>query len=420
MSEAALANVILSDYRNFGHGRHHWFAKKSATSAVISLTTPEEEEIADRTIALLPRNVPIIRVSSRLAGPVAGLGLLEKAMRIVGLIGDARRMIPGRPGVPAFGSKIYHLRAKPRILSPLAIKDANYAVQSKIRTFRTIRQDNSIEYWERAFQEFVAELERGSFGAAVFDFDGTICDPIERFAGIAPEMAKELEFLLRHNVLVGVATGRGVSVRDSLRAKLPKKFWPSVLVGYYNGSDIGSLDQEIHPDKSKPLDSSLKEFLEELSIYKDQLGKVGISPRPKQVSIEPAIGVNTQEMFLLLSDVIARHPEWGLRAVISSHSIDVLAPGVSKLRLVDTVKREITKRSYESKASYASATKEHGLGTTLNFLGANTRSVWMTSRETLKHVGTWRLLVLEGQKLHCCTSEPFRLERNRSDSTMRG
>ena len=35
-TEAALGHLQLADYRNFAHGRHHWLAKRSETSAVLA------------------------------------------------------------------------------------------------------------------------------------------------------------------------------------------------------------------------------------------------------------------------------------------------------------------------------------------------------------------------------------------------
>lgn len=36
-TEAALGNLQLADYRNFGHGRHHWLAKRGETSGVLAV-----------------------------------------------------------------------------------------------------------------------------------------------------------------------------------------------------------------------------------------------------------------------------------------------------------------------------------------------------------------------------------------------
>jgi len=46
--EAALGTVQLADYRNFGHGRHHWFDKQKTTSSIIAIITPREKKLLKR------------------------------------------------------------------------------------------------------------------------------------------------------------------------------------------------------------------------------------------------------------------------------------------------------------------------------------------------------------------------------------
>ena len=108
-SEAALGNLQVADYRNFAHGRHHWLAKRGDDSSVLALFSPSGADLANRTLALLPKNIPASRVAL-LDGPTAGmLGSLVAALKITGWAGHARGIDPGNPGVPEFGRKIYHL-----------------------------------------------------------------------------------------------------------------------------------------------------------------------------------------------------------------------------------------------------------------------------------------------------------------------
>lgn len=108
-SEAALGNLQVADYRNFAHGRHHWLAKRGDDSSVLALFSPSGADLANRTLALLPKNIPVSRVALP-DGPTAGmLGSLVAALKITGWAGHARGVDPGNPGVPEFGRKIYHL-----------------------------------------------------------------------------------------------------------------------------------------------------------------------------------------------------------------------------------------------------------------------------------------------------------------------
>src|SRR5205823_8128451 len=56
-TEAALRNIQLADYRNFAHGRHHWLARRANDTAVLILSTPEDQVAADRTASLIPKSI---------------------------------------------------------------------------------------------------------------------------------------------------------------------------------------------------------------------------------------------------------------------------------------------------------------------------------------------------------------------------
>ena len=107
-TEAAVGNLQIADYRNFAHGRHHCCEARQ-DSAVLALHSPAGRDLAERTLALLPKEVPVARLA--LNAPPLGVMLasLIAALRITGWAGVARGVDPGRPGVPEFGRKLYHL-----------------------------------------------------------------------------------------------------------------------------------------------------------------------------------------------------------------------------------------------------------------------------------------------------------------------
>ena len=108
LTEAALGQVQLADYRNFAHGRHHWFAKHGESSAIISLASQEDLRVAEKTLSLLPKDIPVAKFE--VGGGVPGcLQAVALSIHITGQAGKARGIDPGRPSVPAFGRKLYHL-----------------------------------------------------------------------------------------------------------------------------------------------------------------------------------------------------------------------------------------------------------------------------------------------------------------------
>ncbi|QEK50687.1 hypothetical protein FYC62_02660 [Pedobacter aquae] len=108
-SEAALGSVLLSDYRNFGHGRHHWFDKRKDNSVIISLINPDDEQLAEKTLQLLPKDIPVLKLNSKNSGAFSTIDLLIQSFHLVDNIGEKQSIDPGRPGVPNYGSKLYNL-----------------------------------------------------------------------------------------------------------------------------------------------------------------------------------------------------------------------------------------------------------------------------------------------------------------------
>ena len=106
-SEAALANVLVSDPRNFAHGRHNWLSFHAKNTGIVSLETKDTEREASRMLRLLPENIDILRVKSPYEGPVATIQLVRTVMELTGEAAEARGVDPGRPTVPDFGRRLY-------------------------------------------------------------------------------------------------------------------------------------------------------------------------------------------------------------------------------------------------------------------------------------------------------------------------
>ncbi|OYX94353.1 MAG: hypothetical protein B7Y76_10750, partial [Sphingobacteriia bacterium 35-40-5] len=241
LAEAALADVLISDYRNFGHGRHHWFDKRKSNSAIIALITPDEEKLAEKTLALLPSDIPILRIKTNFTDAFASIDLLVKSFYLISELGNIQNIDPGRPGVPAFGSKLYNLK-----YSSLYDLNDRISDNEKIAIVRktdspTYHQlsDDERKYWSEAHKSFKKQLKAARFGTIVFDYDGTLCSAKNRFNGVDKEVAASLIDILEKGIVIGIATGRGKSVRKDLQKAIPEQYWSRIIIGYYNCSDIG-------------------------------------------------------------------------------------------------------------------------------------------------------------------------------------
>lgn len=343
-TESALKNLQISDYRNFAHGRHYWLCKRANETGIIALITPQEKEIAEKTLNLVPKNIPVLRLNTEMLGSLGGLDLIIQILFLVYLAGVSEGLDPGMPKVPAFGRDIYHLRSsiysvynsKPRGITTQEMRAIK--LKSNCQSLDKIG-NNEVVFWKASLQHFISTLQSITFGAIVFDYDGTLCDPRERYTGLDESVSKELVRLLENRVIIGIATGRGKSVKKELRNVIPENYWEKVLIGYYNGSDIAFLNDEGHPDKSRPIDPKLilVKYLLESDERLNSLVKFDCCPM--QISVQPCKPHLDIIAKSILLETINKSKLVGVQVLESSHSVDILAPGVSKLTLVNECKK---------------------------------------------------------------------------------
>ena len=344
--EGALGNVQIADYRNFAHGRHHWLAKRSANSAIIALISPDVTEIAQKTLDLIPENIPQLKLTSDCIGPYSSIEQIVKIMYLASIFGSKRRVALSKPGVPPFGQEIYHLRnsTKTPMLghSGKLSQNAITAIQRKTNMPIELMSSEHVNYWRSAYRKFLRKLKAAEFTSIIFDYDGTLCDPSARFELLSNDICNHLRRLLRAGITIGIATGRGQSVRESLQEAIPKKYWAQVWIGYYNGSDIGLLSDNNQPDKDGPLHPTLlpiKSCLSEDTYF----AKIAtLQARPNQISINPVNG-SWGLVHNWLFDIFGTSLSNGVQILESSHSFDILAVGVSKLNLFSTCKKFVKK-----------------------------------------------------------------------------
>lgn len=339
-SEAALGSVQLADFRNFAHGRHHWLAKRGPETGVVALVAGEDLKLADPLLALIPKTVPVVRLTAAGTGPVANLSALVQAFALVGSAGKARRIDPGNPGVPPFGREIYHLRAfgSPRT-SPDGLGVAEVAAIERKSgvTVAGLHARGTLAGWRSAYSDFRARLTTARYRGVVLDYDGTLCSEADRFLPLSAPIARQLNRLLRAGAVIGMATGRGQSVKKVLREAVRKRFWDRVVVGYYNGGDVAALDNDARPDGADRVDPALASVADALrdSVERPALAKLTF--RIPQITIEPDLNINGEDVWGLVQRLIYTACAPGVAAVRSSHSIDVLAPGVTKLAVIARV-----------------------------------------------------------------------------------
>jgi fructoselysine-6-P-deglycase FrlB-like protein len=328
-SEAALGSVHLADYRNFGHGRHHWLAKRARATAVVAFMHEHERTLAQRTLAQLPPDVPRLTIPLRGDSRRSMLEGLYSCYQLVAAVGRQRDIDPGRPGVPAFGSKLYSLRMpEPRALS---------RVDAAARRKQCGHGGGNVDpVWQSAARAAISALSNARFSSLAIDYDGTLCAPRERFGTVREEIASELVRLARAGLHFGIATGRGKSVRDSLRKAIPERLWSQFRVGYYNGGIISALADDLPRSALEPR----KELAPVVRALKEtaQLEPLAtLEARNPQVTIECRRREDAECVWEMVQLCVARAVAPGVTLVRSSHSIDILAPSVTKLAVVQAL-----------------------------------------------------------------------------------
>ena len=341
-SEAALGGVQICDIRSFAHGRHHWLAKRGDSTGILTLHTTEFSKLMHRTTRLLPPDVPITDVSVQGDRIISGIRAIVDVLHIVGAAGRIRGIDPGRPGVPSYGSRIYNLPAfSARKREPVdgVSRSERYAIERKAKTsVEELQKLGSLAFWQDAYRRFRHEMCAATFRAVVFDYDGTLCDPSDRFDGIRKEVAARLNDILSCGIMIGIATGRGGSVREDLCVQIPEPtLQGKVFIGYHNGAELGILSDSSQPPESTELDVPLQPVWEllandqrihDFATLKQSAGQITIRPNP---GAENMIGPIVRHYA-----AICRVP-----VVKSGHSLDVLSRAVGKRHLVKAIREQL-------------------------------------------------------------------------------
>jgi HAD superfamily hydrolase (TIGR01484 family) len=334
-TEAALGNVIISDFRNFAHGRHNWFDKKDEQSALLVLETPITKKLAQKTMNLLPAKYPRAVLNSSFSGPMACIHLCIKIFQLVNEAGKRSSIDPGMPKVPEFGRKIYHIGLSPAI-SKKNKGNSHVWIQRKIRV-----SNESKDLVENSLDKFLETLRSTRFSGIIFDYDGTLCDLSERFLPLKKEVTDVLNNLLSRNIRIGIATGRGRSTQKNLKDVIDKKYWKKILVGNYNGAVVLPLNEEL-PTFDGITSTALKKvgaLLQDDLLLKDY---TKIEIRATQISVSFLLWSQMKPIFNRISEIVSHFD--GIKMVHSEHSIDILDSDVSKLNVQEALKATIGKK----------------------------------------------------------------------------
>ena len=329
-SEAAIGPIQLTDFRNFAHGRHHWLDKHGATTGVLAFVAKDDEDIASRTLDLLPRNIPALEIPIRRLDGYGAMAALVTSLYLSGFAAEARGIDPGRPHVKKFGRRIFHLNVWKRNRKKNASAMEDVAIERKIGKSLSCVASDQLDFWRAAYRDFVSGLKSSAFDALILDYDGTLCDDKFRFGSLPPEICLALNGLLRKGARVGIATGRGDSVRRALRDGIPRKHWREITVAYHNGAEVGNLEQEAPTRWVGVSSNRLQELADRLERAQSVQSIASLQRGENQISVIAKHPGSANKLYSVVCDLIASDFSSGISCVRSAHSVDILAPGLGK------------------------------------------------------------------------------------------
>lgn len=337
-TEAALGSIQLADFRNFAHGRHHWLAKRGEDSGVLAFVAPEDQKLAEKTLALLPDDIPQITIDMP-GGRSSGLASLLAAFELTGLAGTVRGIDPGRPGVPMFGRHLYRLKPprQTKAKSPygLSPRDLVAVERKSMRPIQRLEKDGNLGFWKEQLNRFRDSLRAESFKAIILDYDGTLVETRARKEPPSERISQKIIEMLEADIWVCLATGRGKSAKIALQNVLPNQFWDKVLIGYYNGSEIGSLNDDQIPNGEPKAGIALQKVAALLAADED-LGILSEQEiRKHQITVTIKGDTDPNHLFDLVVASLKRAELTDVTVVRSGHSIDVLSPAVSKTNVAN-------------------------------------------------------------------------------------
>lgn len=334
LSESALLYTQLADLRSFAHGRHLWIDQRPTDCAILAMVDSSLGDLWTHTRSLIPSNIPCAELPIGAPSPGNLIAALVAELHLVSLIANHSAKDPGRPNIPAFAQKLYYADIASLVQKP-SESDSENGVGEKFEA-ACVRWPyvNYRSPMVRARDGYRDELRGQKFRAIVFDYDGTLCRSQEGNSAPPSDVATKICALTAGGTRVAVVSGRGSSMRDELRSVIPESEWSKIQLGLYNGGYLTNLRSDDSPQ------TETSEFLNHVLRIANGLKAMGVPIKkisatpPFQVSIRYLEGVDTELMWFVVADALRQAGLQHSAIVRSRHSIDVLAPGVDKTKLV--------------------------------------------------------------------------------------
>lgn len=248
--QAGLAPVHRTDFGEFARNQYIWYSLHPESTFLLALTTCESECIWDGLRATLPENCRVQTIDCGDGGRFAsasamltGQAFLSNIRRSTNSVAEVQRSVRSDDEVGYRGA-VEGLAAG---LTPAVIHKS---------IARQLHDPILDEYMSLCImgQQWLQGLRTAQFVGITLDYDGTIVpnEPIEARLGAPPQtVVDQLIRLADNGILIGIATGRGSSAGARMREALPERLHSGVLIGYFNGALIRTLDVDIANERTE-------------------------------------------------------------------------------------------------------------------------------------------------------------------------
>ncbi len=329
--ETGIAPIQRADFRNFAHGRHVWAARHPEAMFALALTTRESESVWQPIADALPAAVRRGGFGLEHGGRFSNAVGIVKGLAMIGRLGELAGIDPGRPGRGPFAEAIYDNDAL------LALADGlTNAVRHKVAAtqLHDPADEAGVSLCEIG-RDRLRGIGNASFAAIVLDYDGTVVPNAPTEARLGPPSSPVMEELIRlldGGIRVGFATGRGGSAGGKLRESLPARTHRHILMGYYNGAHIRTLDVDISRDRPE-IDSgvaAVAEWIRGAGVLRDG---VDLDVGEVQVTINH-FDILDRAGFAARLVACPEVATGAVRVLSSQHSFDLVPKGTTKLSVV--------------------------------------------------------------------------------------
>lgn len=145
---------------------------------------------------------------------------------------------------------------------------------------RKIKNTNLISYQDyfEAGKKYLEHLQKSVYSAIVFDYDKTIHNKHKK-TETEEKIRNYINYLLEKDITICVATGNGEYIASNLREYFEEKHHSKIVVGYYNGGIISTLDKNIkinNDTMDTPLDFQRVKSFYEKEIPRDCIHEEGL------------------------------------------------------------------------------------------------------------------------------------------------